>query len=131
MKYLLCQDGSPDANKALEYLCKIMRKDDSVVVFSCVISPIELVSDIFSVDTDAILVGERGTQNFQEELRRRTNESKSLVEKSSDRIKSSVEGIATANVKTVLVNGDVRDAIIDIAKKENVDTIVIGTWEAG
>lgn len=105
-KLLVPVDGSKSSDKAVNYACSIAKKFDSKIVLLCVVPP------------PIILGVEAGIIDY-----RPLEESGHNVLKNTIKIVESF-GLEASNR---LETGQVADTIINIAKEESTDLIVIGS----
>jgi len=126
-KYLLCTDGSADAEKATNQLLRLLRPEDSVWLFTAYSIPTEFLLDSFT--TEAIVVGDHDA--FATELDERKNTARSILHNVRHTLQK-LNVVHMNNVHDLLVECDnVKQEIVNKAKQLNVDVVVVGTRGLG
>ena len=110
-KILIATDGSDHARKAIEYASDIAAKYEATVYLIHVVSPVHSLPE---VDTQKI-------QDNQQKI------AKEIIEEAEREIKK--KGVET--YQSTILQGNPAQEIIEFARKNSVDMIVMGSHGAG
>jgi len=121
MKYLVAVDGSQHAQRALDLACELAkgREHDELIVLTAIED--YAASDI--LDEDLVLLAGEALSKANTELR---ESAEAVMESAAQHC-----GKLGLNVRGLVVSGGTRDAIVETAKKEKADVIVVGSRGLG
>ena len=111
-KILVPIDGSDHAEKAIEYACDLALKYKATVYLIHVVSPLPSIPD-----DNALQTIEASQELFAKEI----------LEKASRELKKKGVG----NFQSVVLYGDPAHGIVEFARKNGVDIILMGSRGAG
>jgi len=116
-KMLVAIDGSETAAKALDYALNLAEKCGAEVQIISVVPPVESIMPRFTLATPPSTV----YTTFIDEVEKR------LKNVLSEALKEAREKRPNLKISTKLITGRPADTIIQTAKEENVDLIVVGS----
>ena len=112
-KILLAMDGSDDSDHAYRWYLKFFRQKDDYVIFVHCPEMSQLQLSCFFT---------KSTEEIKDMMLHEENETKLLLARLNEHLKR--EGISG---KTIRLDGDPREALTEIAEKENIDCIITGS----
>jgi len=114
-------DGSALAEKAANFAGILSEKNNSELVLLSVVQDIP----ILTYEPQGYIFSRKVTFNYIEEMKKRHNK---ILVKTMEKLQKRHHKL---NISTILLQGKPVDKIIEIAQKENVDLIVMGSHGLG
>eukprot|EP01108_Squamamoeba_japonica_P006115 TRINITY_DN4920_c0_g1_i1.p1 TRINITY_DN4920_c0_g1~~TRINITY_DN4920_c0_g1_i1.p1 ORF type:complete len:227 (-),score=79.02 TRINITY_DN4920_c0_g1_i1:65-703(-) len=125
--YLVCYDGSKDAEKTIDYMLKNARQDARIILFGS-FETVDRVKVQPTTVPGAVYVPSPGDEWVKQERHRRSHNVSYHLMRAKQRLLDSGRGFDDLEVHEVVAESDdVRATVLDIAQKHKVDAIIVGS----